>query len=188
MAEYYLISQLPSLDGLGETTPLPITEERFLELCERFLGESAFSALKALTLTPSREQERSPWNVVNGWNEGERNLRLVLAKIRGEKLNKTFSLTAEETANLPAGLGQTARTVVEMDNPLEAEKFLHHYRLQFLETLRPMDTFSGEFVFYYWLKLKLLLRIRQFDTVNGESAYKNIYDAIMNGDNREESQ
>ena len=30
MAEYYLISQLPSLDGISEATPVPITEERFL--------------------------------------------------------------------------------------------------------------------------------------------------------------
>ena len=38
MAEYYLMSQLPSLDGVGENTPLPITEERFSELCHRFLS------------------------------------------------------------------------------------------------------------------------------------------------------
>ncbi len=29
MAEYYLISQLPSLDGISENTPIPITEEQF---------------------------------------------------------------------------------------------------------------------------------------------------------------
>ena len=29
MAAYYLVAQLPSLDGLGERAPLPITEERF---------------------------------------------------------------------------------------------------------------------------------------------------------------
>lgn len=37
MAEYYLISQLPSLDGIHDNAPLPITEERFTELCDRFL-------------------------------------------------------------------------------------------------------------------------------------------------------
>ena len=37
MAEYYLISQLPSLDAIGDHSPLPITEERFHELCNRFL-------------------------------------------------------------------------------------------------------------------------------------------------------
>ena len=37
MAAYYLISQLPALDGIGDNVPLPITEERFVELCGRFL-------------------------------------------------------------------------------------------------------------------------------------------------------
>ena len=32
MAEYYLMSQLPSLDGVGENAPLPITEKDFLEV------------------------------------------------------------------------------------------------------------------------------------------------------------
>ena len=40
MAEYYLIAQLPSLDGVGENMPVPITEERFLELCCRFLDST----------------------------------------------------------------------------------------------------------------------------------------------------
>ncbi len=33
MNQYYLIAQLPSLEIAGETTALPITEERFYELC-----------------------------------------------------------------------------------------------------------------------------------------------------------
>ena len=49
MAEYYLISQLPSLDGIGENTPIPITEERFLELCSRLLGKKAQNKIKKLT-------------------------------------------------------------------------------------------------------------------------------------------
>ena len=46
MAEYYLISQLPSLDGLGENTPIPVTENQFFELCSRFLGKRALAELK----------------------------------------------------------------------------------------------------------------------------------------------
>lgn len=41
MAAYYLMAQLPTLDGLGEAAAPPITEERFLELCGRFLGKRA---------------------------------------------------------------------------------------------------------------------------------------------------
>jgi hypothetical protein len=188
MAEYYLISQLPSLDGVGESTPLPITEERFLTTCEQFLSKPDFDLLTGLSLAPSRDVAECRCALVNGWNKGERDLRLMLAKIRGEKMNKPFSVSQEELAGMPAGLAQTARTATEMDSPLEAERFLNQYRLQLLETLRPMDAFSREFVLYYWLKLQLLSRIRRFDTASGEQAYKNIYNSIMNGDSLEDTQ
>jgi hypothetical protein len=90
MAEYYLISQLPSLDGLSENVPMPITEERFFELCERFLNKKVQNELKKLTLMPSRECEETGSAFLNKWNEGERNLRLVLGKIRADKMNKAF--------------------------------------------------------------------------------------------------
>ena len=185
MAEYYLMSQLPSLDGMSETMPLPITEERFLELCRRFLGKSAQNELSKLSLMPSRTPEKSSSPLIEAWNEGERNLRLVLGKVRADKMKKTFDSENPENKSIPAPLLQAARTAVEADNPMEAEKFLSRYRLDFLETLRPMDYFSEDSVFYYWLKLKLISRIRQFDADSGALAYRNIYDSIMNGDRLE---
>lgn len=181
MAEYYLVSQLPSLDGVNENTPLPITSERFTELCERFLGKKAQAELEKLTLVPSRNPEKSS-ALIEKWNEGERNLRLALAKLRADKMNKNFDA---ETQSFPAGLLQAARTAVEIESPMEAETFLNKYRLDFLETLRPMDSFSEEYVFYYGLKLKLIERIRKFDSESGEAAYRNIYGSIMNGERSE---
>ena len=83
---------------------------------------------------------------------------------------------------------KVASTATEIENPMEAEKYLNSYRLEILESLRPMDSFSEDYIFYYGLKLKLLLRIRQFDTKSGEKAYKNIYDSILNGDRLEAKQ
>ena len=182
MAEYYLISQLPSLDGISESMPLPITSERFAELCQRFLGKKAQAELEKLTLAPPRNPEKLSSALVEKWNESERNLRLALAKLRADKMNKHFDA---ETQSFPAGLLQAARTAVEIESPMEAEKFLNKYRLDFLETLRPMDSFSEEFVFYYGLKLMLVERIRKFDSESGETAYRNIYDSIMNEDRSE---
>ena len=171
------MAQLPSLDGIGENMPIPITEERFLELCKSFLKEKTFNELTKLSLLPTKTYEKSNSNLIECWNESERNLRFALAKLRADKMNKSFE---KENNSLPMVLVQFARTAVDMDSPLEAEKFLNSYRLEFLETLRPMDTFSEDTVFYYWLKLKLLLRIRQFNADNGKAAYKNIYDSIIN--------
>jgi len=182
MAEYYLISQLPSLDGINENTPLPITEERFAELCERFLGKKAWNEFNKLTLLPPVTPEKSASQLIEKWNEGERSLRLMLAKLRAEKMNKSFK---DDTQSFPAELVQAARTAVEIESPMEAEKFLNRYRLELLDSLRPTDSFSEEYVYYYGLKLKLLLRIRKFDTQSGETAYRNIYDSVMNGEKSE---
>ncbi len=182
MAEYYLISQLPSLDGISESTPLSITSERFEELCERFLGKKALLEFKKLTLAPSKCPEKSSSPLVEGWNEGERNLRIALAKLRADKLNKHFDMDVQ---TISPELMQAARTAVEIESPMEAETFLNKYRLDFLETLRPMDSFSEEYVFYYGIKLMLIERIRKFDTKIGELAYKNIYSSIMNNDKTE---
>ncbi len=182
MAQYYLISQLPSLDGIGENTPLPITEERFSELCSRFLGKKEQTEISKLTLSPTKNHEKSSSALIEAWNEGERNLRLALAKVRADKMKKPFDT---ENKSFPVGLVKAASTAAETENPLEAENFLNQYRLEFLETLRPMDSFSDDFVFYYGLKLKLILRIRQFDADSGKAAYRNIYNSILNGDRSE---
>ena len=182
MAEYYLISQLPSLDGISENAPLPITEERFTELCDRFLGKRSQESIKKLTLTPSKNSDSSGSVLIDAWNESERNLRFALAKVRAEKMKKTFDT---ENRIFPVEYVKTASVATEMENPMEAEEYLNRYRLEILETLRPMDSFSEDYILYYGLKLKLLLRIRQFDTKTGEKAYKNIYTSILNGDRLE---
>jgi len=185
MAEYYLISQLPSLDGISENTPLPITEERFNELCNRFLGKKSQAAIKKLTLVPPKNSDRSGSALIDAWNESERNLRFALGKARAEKMKKPFNT---ENRIFPVEYIKAASAATEIENPMEAEKYLNGYRLEILETLRPMDSFSEDYVLYYGLKLKLLLRIRQFDTKIGEKAYKNIYNSILNGDRLEAKQ
>ena len=185
MAEYYLISQLPSLDGISENTPLPITEERFTELCNRFLARKSLEAMKKITLSPPKNSDSSGSVLIDAWNESERNLRFALGKVRAEKMKKTFD-TGNRT--FPVEYIKAASTAMEIENPMEAEKYLNSYRLEILEALRPMDSFSEDYLLYYGLKLKLLLRIRQFDTKSGEKAYKNIYDSILNGDRLEAKQ
>lgn len=178
MAEYYLISQLPSLDGLGDNSPVPITEERFLELCEGSLKKKTMRELNNIKLVPLTDSSESYSSLIESFNEGERNLRFALAKVRADKMNKHFDL---QNRQLPAELYKIANTAAEIKNPLEAERFLLEYRLGYLETIRPMDNFSEDYIFYYGLKLKLILRLRQFDAEAGKAAYKNIYDSILNG-------
>ena len=182
MAEYYLISQLPSLDGIAENTPLPITEERFLELCNRFLGKKEQNKINNITLVPSIDDCSSGSAFIDAWNESERNLRLALGKVRAERMKKSFDT---ENRILPMEYIKVASTATEIENPMEAEKYLNRCRLEILESLRPMDSFSKDYLFYYGIKLKLILRIRQFDTMTGEEVYRNIYNSILDGDRLE---
>lgn len=185
MSQYYLMSQLPALDCISDSAPVPITEERFSELCNRFLGKKSLNCLNKLTLLPPREPQKTSSPLVNAWNESERNLRLALAYARANKRKKVINT---ENNAFPIELMQTAQSAVQMDDPMEAEKFLNRYRLDILEALRPMDAFSEEAVFYYGLKLKLLLRIRRFDEEKGRVAYKSIYGSVLRDDKQEVTQ
>ena len=120
--------------------------------------------------------------MIEAWNKGERELRFALAKARAEKMKKSFDT---ENKSFSVELMKVARTAVEMESPLEAERLLNRYRLELLDTLRPLDNFSEDAVFYYGLKLKLVSRMRQFNADIGEAAYKNIYNSIMNGERLE---
>ncbi len=176
MSQYYLMAQLPSLDGLSETMPTPITEERFNELCNRFLNQKMLKILNGLTLTPPRNAADTGNELVDSFNKNEILLRLALGEKRAKKMDKKFD-KGEEI--FPLNLIQTVETAVQFSDPLSAEQFLNRRRLEFLETLRPADPFCDTSVFYYALKLKLISRLRCFSEQKGREAYKRIYSNII---------
>lgn len=182
-SRYYLLAQLPSLDGIGETAPLPVTWEEFLTLCTELLGKRAAGEVEALTLLPPQEGGKAGAAFVESWNRRERQLRLALAGARAKRLGKAY-----ETEALPAELTALAAAAVESPDPLEAERLLQRARLDFLESLRPSDPFSPDAVYYYGLKLKLLERLRSFDRAAGEAAYQAIYQAVMEQERLEKQQ
>lgn len=175
MAEYYLVSQLPSLDGLSENSPLPITEEQFDELCERFLDKKSRNEMKNIVLVPPRDTVSCGSSIIDSWLLAEKLLRLALAKARAEKMKKYYDIA---DVQFPPEYIKTAMAATEIENPLEAEIFLNSFRLTILEGMRPSNSFSKEYVFYYAIKLKILNRIRCFDKNIGETAYKNIYSSV----------
>lgn len=177
MADYYFIAQLPSLDGIGEHAPIPITEEYFSELCSRFLGSKTQEILKKITLSPPKTPNPSGSALVDAWNEGERALRLTLGKARAEKTGKPFDA---EGAGASVEQEQAIHAAMDAIDPMEAERILNRCRLRTLESIRPMDSFSQEYIFYYALRLKLMLHMRQFDRTAGEAAYNKITHSILN--------
>lgn len=182
MADYYLIAQLPSLDGIGDNAPMPINEEGFIALCRRFLKENLVAEIEKITLLPQLDVEKLSSPLINSWNERERDFRIALAKVRADKMNKQFNAGSKE---ISSDLVKVASEALEIENPLEAEKFLLKFRLNFLETLRPINNFTNDYLFYYALKLKLIMRIRTFDCALGKDEYTKIYNAILSGNSSE---
>ncbi len=182
MSQYYLMSQLPSLDGLSDTAQLPLTVDAFREVCGRFLEERPLELLQKLSLTPPREPEQTGSPLVDDWNRQERALRIALATVRAGNLKKAFDVGGEV---LSTPLVQTAQAALDTGDPLSAERYLNNYRMNYLESLRPLDGFCEDAVYYYGLKLMLMQRMRLFDEQRGKEAYRNIYDSILHGDDQE---
>ena len=78
-----------------------------------------------------------------------------------------------------ADIIKAARTAVGMDSPLAAEEFLNQYRMDTLNSLAPLDSFSVDAVIAYGLKLMLAQRMKKFDVAAGKEAYHKIYDEIL---------
>ncbi len=179
MNQYYLISQLPGLDGLDAKSPLPIGVEEFKEVCSRNLSGKSMKILENLTIAPARDVGPSGSALVDAWNQEERMLRLALGTVRAARMKKNFELDNEV---IPPQIAQAARTATEMGDPLSAEIYLCNYRLESLNRLRPMDSFCEDAVYFYGLKLMLLERMQKFDQTKGIASYRKIYSSIINGD------
>ncbi len=183
MSNYYLMAQLPALDQVEGAAPLPITEERYLELCSRFLSKKAAAAVKSLTLLPDRRESATGWALIDAWNDEERQLRMALAGLRAKRMKKT---TKADKKDFSAAVMQAAQAAMDAEDPLKAEISLNQYRLQFLESLRPLDGFCDDAVFYYGLKLKLLARMKGLDPERGRQTYREVYASILSGEGRED--
>ena len=175
-SQYYLVSQLPSLENYEGRGQLPLTEKSFKELCSRFLSKKDCKILEKLSLEPPKSDAKTGSALLDKWNEKERNLRFALAQIRALKMKKESEMIA---GSISADVMQAARTAVGMDSPLAAEEYLNQYRMETLKNLTPLDNFSLDAVFAYGLKLMLAERMKLFDAEIGKDSYHKIYDEIL---------
>ncbi|MDR3311642.1 MAG: hypothetical protein LBS64_00710 [Spirochaetaceae bacterium] len=172
---YYLAAQLPAIPSGSDRAP-PLSGEAFLELCSRFLDKKSMDILRSLSLEPPVKPLKTGSRVVDSWNEMENSLRLALAALRAQKLNKTFDGLA---ASIRPEALQAARTAMGLDNPLAAEQFLNDFREGCIDRIAGHGTFSTETMYAYALKLKMLIRIRKFNEEAGAASYHKIYDHIL---------
>jgi hypothetical protein len=171
---YYLVAQLPSIPQAP--APLPITSGAFEELCSRFFDPGSLAVLRGISLEPPAHPAPTGSFVVDSWNGMENSLRFALAQVRAQKLKRDFSAGAVQ---IHPEAAQAARTAAAMDNPLGAERFLNDFRSDFISRITPVDIFSTEAVYAYFLRLKLAERARKFNDEAGMASYRILYDQIL---------
>ena len=144
----------------------------------RFMSKTSGGAFGGVVMVSTNEVNDSLFELCSGTitrdadNKGSRRGGLIhvsaTASFRmtgGMLLNGSTVNTASPDIKEPGGCVAGAGTLLPVDlagkvvgryqneadieSPMEAEKLLNRYRLDFLETLRPMDSFSEDFVFYY---------------------------------------
>lgn len=173
---YYLMSQLPSF-STQQTSPLPISEEYFLDLCSRFLDSKSFSIICDISLEPPRALIPTGSAFLDAFYDWERMVRFSLASIRAQKMKKEFTLP--QGLSITPDILQVSRTASGFDSPLEAEQFLNESRMDALRRFTPSDYFCTDSVISYALQLKLAARIKKFNEEAGLASYRQIYDTIL---------
>lgn len=175
---HFLMAQLPAI--VPATHP-SLSYNEFFELASRYLSRRDWKILDKLTLEPPRDAIRTGSVIVDQWMDRERALRLELARLRAQKLNRTVFLTTGEieTVSDQVAVSQIARNVVSMDNPLEAERYLLDVRTRWLNEMRGNHFFDSEAVFMYGLSLLLRERAERFTVEAGQDAYSSIYTQIL---------
>ena len=179
MDYYYLVSQLPDISSADTKSVLPITSEKFQEICCRFVKENEKSIIKNLSLIPPKENTPTGSDFLDKWYENERALRFALSQVRAQKMKKDAQIGA---VVISADIVQVARTAVGMDSPLSAEQYLFEYRISVLNNLQPLDNFSLDYVLAYGIRLLLIERMKKFDKVRGTESYHKLYESILDGD------
>ncbi|HPN72660.1 MAG TPA: DUF2764 family protein [Candidatus Omnitrophota bacterium] len=155
---YYLVASLPSLSFREEP---PITEEKFLEECGKWLSEKEMRDL-SISKEDGAEKESLP-AVGAAWREFDDSLRKDLAEARRARKDRTELKPSFWAAR-----------VMEQANPLEMELFFEKIRWDFLSSLEGGHFFDIGKLIVYYQKLDILERLSKFDKDNGEMYFNRI--------------
>ena len=154
---YYLISQLPYLFFDKETY---IDIDSFFDEAEKWMSKSDFVCLKLVDINHTHPR-KADIPVQKIYKKFEADLRSELEQYRkAQKENYTY-----KSQLFPDSL-------IQENNPLEAEKVLMKIRWDFIEELMARHHFDLNFLVLYYLELQILARLEAFDKELGMEKFK----------------
>ncbi len=173
---YYVIAALPAINFNGEKPPL--SYEEFLSSIKSFLSENQYSRISKFLLNEPPKTLDGLHNFEKDFWIWELSLRNELAIKRAEALN----LKADAYINPIFNTGiasEIAKEAFKMNNPLEAENFIHQSRFNILETLKGLKAFDFESLLAYAMQLQILIIKSCFNLETGKENYRKKYEQIM---------
>ena len=173
---YYLMAQLPSI--MPQADP-PMSFAHFKELALRFLNEKDAAVLEQITLVPPREAVHTSSPLVNEWIAFEQELRFSLEQMRAARLRREVRAPASGIPTSAFDVGAIVRGLANIDDPLEAERYLLKARLTAAEQLCKLHFYDREAVFGYGIVLLLSERASKFEMETGRAEYHIIYTQIL---------
>jgi hypothetical protein len=174
---YYFVSTLPSL---AYSDPPPCSAADFAAECAEHLGKRDKALLKYCSYEPQLLAEATAptgSRYLDFFLLRERTLVLTLAHLRAERLGR--HALPDYSRDVPR-TGAVAKTAFEMEDPLEATRYIDQTRWGFLDDIFRLDhLFGATTVFDYLLRLLLLERKQRFDAAAGDERYKEVYDKVL---------
>jgi hypothetical protein len=159
----YLIASLPMLH-FGMKPPLSF--ERFLEMCHRFIPEKDFFLLNHLP-QPEQYADRKEWPaVIRRWIAFDVALRNELVRLRATRQHLEPAPYLHRDASVDSSITPAVMAAGMQPSILEAERILDEARWRFLETLATGHHFDRDVLVTYAYQLRMLRRweaIRQAD-------------------------
>jgi len=177
---YYFIASLPYIN-YGDKPPVSSAE--FIEQCKNYLSPGDLSLLRYCIFDPKiavETVERTGSAFIDQFLLWERARILALASLRAARQKRQF--TAEVSHDMPRAEA-LAKSVFDMDDPLEAELSIDRARWGVLDEMLGLDFFGVNRVYVYLWKLELLERRERFNAQKGADAYRQLYDNILNNYN-----
>lgn len=164
-AYYYLLSSMPMLRLDGE---MPVTYEKFLQMCFSSVKRPMYDLLRDLTV------DSSDGKLLSKWSRFYNALTEELAYQRSARLGRPY----KACENRDSDIVKTVSDVMNEKNPLNAENRLLAFEMEKLDELTADHWFDESALIGYALKLKLLERRSLFDRENGKKEFGRILDSV----------
>ncbi len=173
MAEYiYFVASLPSLYVDRDSA---ITYKAFMECAKEQLSKTDYSLLCKATF--DHEKEKVQNHIIKDWDSFNYTLNEYLTEERAIKLGLNDpKYKAKCSAN--ENVKKIAHRIVNLSNPLEAEKEILNEYFAFLLSHPVQSQFSLDALIVYGLLLQIKERVNAFSKEKGKAEFDRLYNDI----------